>query len=136
MQKQSTSRNVFIVALVLAAILAGTIYNRYWIKQKANTAIEQILHNLKTTQEQLVEHEKLASLGKFTAEVAREIEYPVKQIKRLNTENRTLVCKIKDIHSNQDEESLKTNLLHVYNCGIEADAVVKKVLTETRRIQL
>ncbi len=135
LQKQSTTRNALIVACALIALLAGVIYNRYRIKQKANTAIEKTLHHLKTTQEQLVEHEKLASLGKFTADVAREIEAPVKQINQLTKLNRTLILNIKKNNSIDEANELKNNLLRIFNYGKEADAVVKKVLTETRKVQ-
>jgi tetratricopeptide (TPR) repeat protein len=136
LQKQNTSRNLLVIACMLIALLAGIIFNRYRIKQKANAEIETTLQHLKNTQEQLVEHEKLASLGKFTSDVAREIESPVKQINQLTKLNRLLIENYKGCNSLLDVESLKRNLLHIYNYGKEADAVVKKVLTETRKIQL
>ncbi len=135
LQKQNTTRNVLVVALALIALLAGIIFNRYRIKQNANAKIETTLQHLKNTQEQLIEHEKLASLGKFTADVAREIEVPVKQINQLTKLNRTLILNIKKNNSNVDAEALKNNLQQIFNYGKEADAFVKKVLTETRKIQ-
>ncbi len=135
LQKQNTTLNALIIACLLIALLAGIIYNRNRIKHNANAAIENTMQNLKATQEQLVEHEKLASLGKFTADVAREIEVPVKQINQLTKLNRTLILNIKKNSSIVDADALKNNLQHIYNYGKEADAVVKKVLTETRKVQ-
>ena len=61
--KQNTTRNTFIGGFALVALLAGIIYNRYLTKKKANTEIENTLTHLKNTKEQLIEREKLASLG-------------------------------------------------------------------------
>ena len=126
---------MLIAACTLIAMLAGIIYNRYRIKQNANAAIEKTLHHLKTTQEQLIEREKLATLGKFTADVAREIEVPVKHINHLTGLNRTLILNIKSNNSIVDADALKNNLKQIFTYGKEADAVVKKVLTETRKFQ-
>jgi tetratricopeptide (TPR) repeat protein len=135
LQRQNTSRNALIVACALIALLAGIIFNRYRIKQTANTKIESTLHYLRITQEQLVEHEKLASMGKFTNDVAKEIEAPVKNINQLSITNRALILNIKKNGSLTDIESLKNNLLQIFNYGKEADAVVKKVLAKTRKVQ-
>jgi tetratricopeptide (TPR) repeat protein len=135
LQRQNTTRNALMVACILITLLAGIIFNRYRIKQKANAEIETTLQHLKNTQEQLVEHEKLASMGKFTNDVAKEIEAPVKNINQLSIANRALILNIKKNGSLTDVESLKNNLLQIFNYGKEADTVVKKVLTETRKIQ-
>ena len=60
---------------------------------------------------------------------------PVKHINQLTNLNKTLIQNIKGKNSALDVESLKSNLIHIYNHGKVADAVVKKVLTETRKVQ-
>jgi tetratricopeptide (TPR) repeat protein len=133
LQKQNTTRNVFITASLMIALLAGIVFNLYRVKQKANAAIEQAMNHLKSTQEQLIESEKLASLGKLTADVAKEIEVPVLQISKLASTNRMLMQHLSE--SAADAENLKNNLLEIYQFGKDADAVVKRVLIETRKIQ-
>lgn len=135
-QKQNNTRNALIVALALIAMLAGLIYNRSIIKKKANLEIERTMNHLKTTQSRLVEREKLAALGKLTADVAKEIAIPVTQVNELNLLNKTLIESIENNTLNSDiKDKLQTNFDHIYQYGKDADSLVKKVLTETRKHQ-
>lgn len=117
-------------------MLAGLIYNRSIIKKKANLEIERTMNHLKTTQSRLVEREKLAALGKLTADVAKEIAIPVTQVNELNLLNKTLIESIENNTLNSDiKDKLQTNFDHIYQYGKDADSLVKKVLTETRKHQ-
>ncbi|MEP6513902.1 MAG: 7TM diverse intracellular signaling domain-containing protein, partial [Parafilimonas sp.] len=49
--------------------------------QSANTQLNRVLNNLKDTQTQLVEAEKMASLGQLTAGIAHEINNPINFVK-------------------------------------------------------
>lgn len=138
LQKQNTTRNSFIGGLILVSLLALISFNRYSVKRKANNKIEKTLAHLKSTQEQLIEREKLASLGKLTLEVAKQMEVPVTQINQLNIKNRNIINYLKDnvaTLSNSNLEELKNNLKQIYYYGKDADGIVKKVLTETRKTQ-
>ncbi|MEP7171192.1 MAG: tetratricopeptide repeat protein, partial [Bacteroidota bacterium] len=124
LKKQNTSRNIFIGGFALFALLAGITYNRYRIKKKANTEIENTLTHLKNTQAQLIEREKLASLGKLTVDVARQIDVPVAHINQLNIKNRKLLSNIKNnktFFAGNAVDELKNNLLHIYQHGKDAD---------------
>jgi hypothetical protein len=134
-QKQNITRNILIGVFALMVFLAGLTYNRLLIKKKINTEIELTMHNLKTTQSQLVEREKLAALGKVTANVAKEIVTPIANVNRISTENNDILQSISgNTLSGNTKEKLQLNYDNIYNYGKEADMMIKKVSVETRKL--
>lgn len=68
----------FLAGLIMTALLFSILVVWLFIKNKKTTRkLSQTLSNLKSMQDQLVQSEKLASLGKLTAGVAHEINTPL-----------------------------------------------------------
>jgi len=104
------------------------------ITQRDNLA--NALGELKTTQSQLVQREKLASLGELTAGIAHEIQNPLNFVNNFAEVSVELVDELADELSNkrdpQTEEDLitdlKQNLEKISHHGKRADGIVKNML--------
>jgi len=82
--KHKQVRNFLLLSIGLVVILVLVLLNRYYIKRKANINLEkqkselnQTLQHLTQAQTQLVQSEKMASLGQVTAGVAHELNNPL-----------------------------------------------------------
>ncbi|MEM8526843.1 MAG: ATP-binding protein [Bacteroidota bacterium] len=82
--QRTRERNSLSIGIGIMLLLTGLIYNLYRsrriiIKDLAaqKAATEKVLEELKATQSQLIQSEKMASLGQLTAGLAHEINNPV-----------------------------------------------------------
>jgi len=121
--------------LVLALILYGN--NRQ--KQKARAKIEKAYVDLKSTQGQLIQSEKMASLGELTAGIAHEIQNPLNFVNNFSDVNTELIDEAKqEIDKGNTNEAktilddLKENEQKISHHGKRADAIVKGMLQHSR----
>ncbi len=81
-------------SLAEAFAIAYARYEDFTKLEKAKRSVETTLSELKTTQNQLVQSEKMASLGELTAGIAHEIQNPLNFVNNFSEVNKELVGRI------------------------------------------
>jgi tetratricopeptide (TPR) repeat protein len=108
--------------------------------QKAK--VEETLEELRNTQAQLIQSEKMASLGELTAGIAHEIQNPLNFVNNFSEVNSELIDELDDEaqKGNIDEvksiaKDIKENSEKINHHGKRADAIVKGMLQHSRQAQ-
>ena len=135
-----------IVAFILALIIAIILWKNNKRQQKANQLLEyqkqqiqDTLQDLKITQTQLIQAEKMASLGELTAGIAHEIQNPLNFVNNFSEVSRELLTemKVELAAGNMDDVAditadLDQNLEKIHHHGRRADSIVKGMLQHSR----
>ena len=144
-KEASFRRQLILLGLLTILFISGIISFILWrnnrIRRSANEVLQRTLSDLKTTQAQLIQSEKLASLGELTAGIAHEIQNPLNFVnnfaevsvdlaKELDEEiekeplDKILVKElVKDISQNQEK---------INHHGKRAASIVKGMLEHSR----
>jgi signal transduction histidine kinase/ligand-binding sensor domain-containing protein len=144
--------------LVFIAILAGIIWAIvYWRSRQLRRAnklleekidhrtkqLQESIENLKSTQKQLIQSEKMASLGELTAGIAHEIQNPLNFVNNFSEVNKEILEELNaerlkpKAERNDDLESailkdIKDNEEKILHHGKRANAIVKGMLQHSR----
>jgi len=147
LKRQAIVRNSLIAVLLLVIVIVFVLFRNYLIKTKTNALLdaqkkelERTLNDLKTTQTQLIQSEKMASLGDLTAGIAHEIQNPLNFINNFSDVNKELLGELREEAERCNIEGIKaimndltSNEEKINHHGKRADAIVKGMLQHSRK---
>ena len=135
-----------IILLLVILLIAFIQWRNNKHKQRANVLlhhqkekVEVTLQELKSTQAQLIQSAKMASLGELTAGIAHEIQNPLNFVNNFSEVNKELIDEMQQemdkgnyIDAKEISNDIKENEEKINHHGKRADAIVKGMLQHSR----
>jgi len=134
--RQRNIRNSFIAGAAVLLLLLIALINRYRYKQKANKELATAYENLKSTQQQLVQSEKMAAFGVMASRMAHEIQNPLNFVNNFSELSLDLAQEI--ISPGNEEEKkeaaqdLIINLEKINHHGKRASKIIDQLQDHAR----
>jgi signal transduction histidine kinase len=126
------------------AVIAIENVRLFEAEQQRTQELARSLEDLRTTQDRLVQTQKLASLGQLTAGIAHEMKNPLNFVNNFSGLSAELVDELQDTLTGLSVDdkaraqiseltnTLQDNLQKVVQHGARADAIVKNMLMHSR----
>ena len=156
--RQRLQLRALLAGLAGVLLVAGLLWRNIYLKQRANRHLNEkntqiaahrdqlnrTLTELQATQAQLVQREKMASLGEMTAGVAHEIQNPLNFVTNFSDLNVELLAELEEELAQEPLpasarpairqllEDLTLNQTKIQEHGARADRIVKRMLEHSR----
>lgn len=137
--RQRNRLTVLGFSLAALGLLVFFLYRNNRQQKKAKEKIEQAYEQLQAAQAQLVQSEKMASLGELTAGIAHEIQNPLNFVNNFSEVNQELLAELKALlaEGNTDvaiplADDIIANEAKIHHHGQRADGIVKSMLQHSR----
>jgi ligand-binding sensor domain-containing protein/signal transduction histidine kinase len=117
-------------------VLEEKVNQRTHELQEKNVELIKTMDNLRSTQTQLIQSEKMASLGQLTAGIAHEIQNPLNFVNNFSELSVELLSELESAPAKEEQteiiDDLKQNLQKITFHGKRADSIVKGMLQHSR----
>jgi len=138
---------LLLTGIIVFVVIVLLLYRNNRARKKANEIlhqrnekIEKTFHQLRSTQAQLIQSEKMASLGELTAGIAHEIQNPLNFVNNFSEVNSELIEEQKKEleRGNLSEAKILANEIaenekKITHHGKRADGIVKSMLQHSQK---
>ena len=143
LERQKFTRNTLAASLVFVFGITFILFKLYRKVGRRTKQLRRSLEKLKATQAQLIQSEKIASLGALTAGIGHEIQNPLNFVNNFSEVNLELLRELEQgplkklaeddkIQAIELIADLEQNMEKINHHGKRADAIVKSMLQHSR----
>jgi two-component system NtrC family sensor kinase len=143
LERQKFARNTLAASLIFVFVITFILFKLYRKVGHRTLQLRRSLEDLKSAQSQLIQSEKMASLGLLTAGIGHEIQNPLNFVNNFSEINVELLQELEEgpfqklsLADKEEAVEIITNLTQnmqkITHHGKRADAIVKGMLQHSR----